>query len=342
MKPRVFIILIGVVFFFGVLVRLLTPPSVVNDEKFDLGGEKKKLLKLFQEKGGKEAYRYFTQNYQSVDPVKIHDLAHYVGRELYNKEGIPGVLLCDDSYNYGCYHGFFGQAMLKEGESFLIKAEPFCKGKGKTGVDFGGCVHGMGHGILAMKGYTRENVIWALERCDGLSPVGAKGCYNGVFMEYNARSMQAVPQGSAPAFRQFQSDRPYEPCDDLPLPYQYDCYYEQPNWWTMVFYGQYDRMGILCSQIANRKNYESCFRGIGRIIPLFVSYDVDAFGKACDTMPTQQGKAFCIEDGIQVLLAQNKDEALALCTRLEGELQKSCTVHMNGYLCSVLSRCQKK
>lgn len=306
----------------------------------DFQKEKNKLREMFQEKGGKSTYEYFKTN-EDYKNKNSHELAHFVGMELYVREGESGVAICDEAYNWGCYHGFFGQALSKEGNKFLTKAESACRAGGTRGVDFGGCVHGVGHGVMALHGYTPENLPKALADCDLMTAETAKGCYNGVFMEYNTRIMQFLKEGEG-AQRILVSENPYEPCLDLEERYQYDCFHEQPNWWSPLMQHDFSKMGYLCGAIPGITLEEACYRGIGRVVPGVVNYDKELVGEACMKLPTSQGIASCMRDAIEILLNQKVNDAEVLCLELEPNLQEVCRAQAEEYRCRALSHCKGK
>ena len=67
-----------------------------------------------KEVGAEEAYKRFIES-ASKDRVSAHQQAHAFGEALYNQLGIDGLKVCDSSFEFGCYHSFFGTAVEKEG-----------------------------------------------------------------------------------------------------------------------------------------------------------------------------------------------------------------------------------
>lgn len=295
----------------------------VSNEAFNFEKEREKLEKLFEERGSNAAYDYFRGAYQKVDDMKAHDLAHFVGIELYKREGAAGLSVCDEAYNWGCYHGFFGQAFGLEGKSFLPKSEEGCRGRGGNAVYFGGCMHGVGHGVLALEGYELENLLQALADCEILSEIGAKSCYNGVFMEYNSRIMQYYYSSEA-VYRQLDPSNPFEPCPKLPDKYQFDCYYELPNWWTIFMGFDFESMGGICKKIVEEENQLACFQGLGAMVPVGVNFSPDKVGETCLSMPTEAGASTCMREAVVILLIQGHKQALRLCDLLKEDFREAC------------------
>lgn len=306
-------------------------PTPSKNER--LSQEIEELRKIFDARGPQEAYKYFKDNYSSLNS---HELAHFVGIELYKREGVRGVYICDGSFNWGCYHGFFGQALSTEGRAFLARAKEVCAGNGeKKGTDVSGCIHGIGHGVLALKGYTPQNLIDSLKTCDILGGDAAKSCYNGVFMEHNTATMEFFRSGEI-GYRRLGDD-PFEPCNKLPRAYRYDCYYEQPSWWVTVLGRDYQKIGNLCLSL-KPENREACFRGLGRIVPEAVGNNLQEVEDVCKQMPSIDGIFYCFRDSVQTLLSLGFADATTLCDAV-GARGGECREFALDFSCRVLLEC---
>ena len=101
-----------------------------------------------------------------------HQLAHVLGQESYRQLGIDGISVCDQSFTFGCYHGFVRALIDDTGESADIVHA--CE---KT-PNVGGCAHGVGHALGT------NDLTHALHECDVLFDTFNFSCWGGVFMEY--------------------------------------------------------------------------------------------------------------------------------------------------------------
>lgn len=102
--------------------------------------------------------------------VSNHDEAHELGHLVYGRSGIDGVVYCKADFAYGCYHGFFEEA-LKD-SSNLVEIEASCVKAGEIdSTSWASCIHGIGHGLISLKA------------CDNLSLKARAYCYDGVYME---------------------------------------------------------------------------------------------------------------------------------------------------------------
>ena len=128
------------------------------------------------------------------------------------------------------------------------------------------CQHGIGHGIAVAVGYERDQLDKALAVCEGLPFSDAiGGCYGGVLMEYNVRTMggeRGVPR---------ENTGPLEPCVSLRDPFATACYFWQAQWWgQQIFQGisspdTFAKMGAFCIGLPIEAHRRSCFQGIGNI-----------------------------------------------------------------------------
>lgn len=320
--------------------RIQESPEFLTANNYDYAGEKQRLETLFAAQGSKTAYAYFQRAYQNIDPAIVHNLAHWIGNELYRREDIQGVSLCDASYQFGCFHGFFGAALGTRGTEILPKVEEVCMKSGGVPAQFGGCIHGVGHGLLGLRGYRANDLIGALKDCDILiSRSSQEGCYNGVFMEYNIRTMQEL-KGNKIIMRAFDAKRPFDPCDTLTVAYQPFCFYEQPAWWTTVGEQSISASGILCASLNNVRNRDECFRGLGRAMLGNSDNNAQQIISQCAKMPDGESSAACVRESVRLLLSQgNTASWKELCQSISGADASLCMDEAKTFLCSSFSQC---
>ncbi len=291
--------------------------------------ETPKLGKMFNEKGVEETMAYFREEYKNYDEEAIHILEHFVGKELYLRNGLPGLSLCPTSSRYGCFHGFFVEAFSKEGRSFLKRAEDTCQ----FISDFlraSACMHGLGHGFLSLEG--NSNIFAALKDCDSLTfpiPFGQEMCYTGVFMDYNEPRQLISREDKSALFR---------PCNTIPENYQPSCYLQLPQWWGVVMKNDFLKMGNLCREVSNSKNQESCFRGIGVVITRETRAEYPRIGALCSKMP-KTGIPFCLEESAKLLSVLNKPEPLSPCGYLDSSAKNMCISNIKNFMCHNLLIC---
>lgn len=91
--------------------------------------------------------------------IDLHLMGHVVGDELYKQEGFEGIKRCTDEFRNACSHSVVVGGLLEYGESALRDIADVCRnapgGKGAYTM----CFHGLGHGVLAFKGYSFEQGV---------------------------------------------------------------------------------------------------------------------------------------------------------------------------------------
>jgi len=283
--------------------------------------ERERWSKRIDEIGAEQTYQEFKAETVQLIPGKQHTLAHLFGELLYENMDIEGVAICDQSFDFGCYHSFFGTAVEASGLEVLPLFDEACQER--WGGAYLPCQHGIGHGILVfVKG---ENLLDALDLCGTLSwqPIG--GCSSGVFMEYNFRTMETALSGKSYVRLIGEEGDAHAPCSSLPSRLQPSCYFEMSQWWEKLYGGDYEKIGMLCSEIEDARLKKVCFQGAGNYAAPFAQFDVRGIRELCDTMPGE-GKVFCREGASWILLGKGepKEKVRELCAGLPSSLKQAC------------------
>lgn len=278
---------------------------------------KDEFVQNIQALGPEAAYAQFVEHApaQTLDP---HDQAHAFGEALYETNGLNGLKYCDASFEFGCYHSFFGVAVHNEGIGTLTKFDEACKDK--YGTQNLPCQHGIGHGILVYTDY--DKLEDALELCETISDRPTGGCSSGVFMEYNFHTMDDVRN----YIREAGEDM-YAPCNTLPARFQMSCYFEQVQWWQNIYHNNFKKIGELCAPLAkNRGNYEACYNGTGNYVAAAAELDTDRIIELCSEMPTEEATGLCHEGASWRVWPEDEGEkrAHALCEALPEPYSSQC------------------
>jgi hypothetical protein len=271
--------------------------------------EKEKWASIIDRYGAEKAYSMFKNEANHiVNPSTRHALAHIIGGLLYEKIGLEGVEVCDDSFNSGCYHSYLSQAINAEGIAITKALYEKCRIN-----DSGGCIHGIGHG--AMYYFGDNDLVKALQLCSSLLKGDRETrCTSGVFMEYNFHTTNN-PDGQLSGIRQQNSDI-YYPCSNVPEVYRPACYFELPAWWkTALSNMDYQAIGALCAQIQHSVEREYCDYGIGFIITPETLYNPDETIASCLQLQDKEATLNCRAGASASFLAMSeyKQFALAIC-----------------------------
>lgn len=231
--------------------------------------------------GAEVAKRELASAVVSFDREHMHGWAHSFGGALYATLGPDGMGGCDSNFSFGCYHEFLGRAIEEKGIASIPMLNQKCKEV--LGANYLSCQHGIGHGVLAFEGYEFKDVARSMAVCAEL-PDGNSigGCYGGVMMEYNLRTMDGPNAGARP----YSYEKRFEPCSGLKHEFYEACIFWQPQWWSLSLREIdakaslaeiYTQLGEFCTESNDR---EHCFEGIGNTV--FIGTNADP-KKAVDT-----------------------------------------------------------
>ena len=272
--------------------------------------------------GTARAYGEFKEAYEAQDSKFQHLAAHVMGSLLYEKEGLAGLGICDATFAFGCYHSFFGSAVSKEGIGAIKDFDRICMEKfGPWGT---GCPHGIGHGILEYMGH--EKLDEALAACIHTTQKHPLlGCTSGVFMEYNFPVLIGKEEASSQV-RKWNPDSPLSPCTSVEEKYRSSCFFELAQWWELVLFQDYAKMGKFCQAISSKDEQEACFLGIGHALAPTTLYNVQDATRRCILMPNSEAKILCLAGtswGFFVVPEKRADAPL-LCKKLLPTDEKKC------------------
>lgn len=250
---------------------------------------------FFEERSQEEARAMFTNVNDQRSMIDQHAAAHMFGEVVYEKFGLKGFAICDSEFGFGCYHSFIAFAFDEHGQGVLHSFDASCvDAYGEKGL---GCFHGIGHGVLSYRGYSIEDLNAALEGCATLSWQGAYGgCQDGVFMEYNLRTMAAT---EADRNHPFVYSERFSPCTSVAPRFRPACYFNLPQWWIVPGTGASGHekdAGKYCAEVGNAESMKACFRGIGYAVVPQLGFDVDQSIRACDSSTNKpEHKVLCRE-----------------------------------------------
>lgn len=267
--------------------------------------------KYFDTYSAKKAYAHFIDVATKQSYTDAHTIAHIIGDELYRRQGEKGITLCTSDFGFGCYHGFSGAVLHDRGLSMVAQLGAVCE-EMKDGA-YLGCIHGIGHGILAFVGV--DELQKALEACKPAQralPIG--GCLGGVIMEYNFHTMQSE---NGIELRDFSAANAYQPCVDIEAEFKAACFYEQPSWWhaSMESRGgvshldMFRRIGELCAKIPETENRDICFRGAGNVAGPRSDYVAAVMRDWCSQMPSQAAFDACYSEALSHLFQHSEGQA---------------------------------
>lgn len=241
--------------------------------------------------GPEEALLMFKRSYENEHFATQHNMAHIFGEALHEVFGTDGVVHCDGSFQFGCFHGFFGVSIALNGLTILEMLDAACLSAGAQ--EPSACQHGIGHGILEYIGY--DHLVDALELCERTNqPNPVAGCTSGVFMEYNVPLSENEYGEFVVTPRPLDETNPLTPCSDVPERFRESCYHELPQWWNQVYDQDYKRIAGFCSSLTVLAERRACILGVGNIIAPTSDYTVEQSVSWCNEMHRADDVHLCI------------------------------------------------
>ena len=294
------------------LIRKSVPNPVPEEET--------KWSELADRIGTPQAYEEFKKQYAAKSFIDQHLTAHEFGQLIYRKLGVSGASVCDSSFGFGCYHGFFGLALATSGEKIIAELDRQCVAKfGELGT---GCQHGIGHGLVEY--YGPERLAAALAGCKSTTQKNPLfGCTSGVFMEYNLPTLIGENTAESSS-RQFAAAQPYGPCRDIAGDFHLSCFYELPQWWLSSMDAA--RAEQLCAAVKQRDDREVCFLGLGNYLAGLKHFEIQETISACGQLPDAGAKTFCLAGAAWAFFSmpEKRSFSAGLCSSLSAGDQKIC------------------
>lgn len=105
-----------------------------------------------KEKGAHYAYELLGEA-KFKTSVDMHLVAHAIGNELFELEGIDGIRTCTQDFGNGCSHAIVIAAFQEEGAVALSKISEACKSAPGAKGAYMMCYHGLGHGVVSYASY---------------------------------------------------------------------------------------------------------------------------------------------------------------------------------------------
>lgn len=235
---------------------------------------------LTQTSGVPAAFADLKAAYQtdSYTVSECHPLAHVIGRAAVAKYStVAEAYQHGDSFCWsGYYHGVMEAIISKMGRSgVLANINSICDGipgKDRYSFDYYNCVHGMGHGLMAIN---QDDVPTALQECDGLTGSWEEqSCYSGVYME------NVIANGIDHTTKYLKPDDLMYPCDWVAAKYKQTCYLTQTSYAIGQLNGNFTKLFQICAAVESQF-VDTCYQSLGRDASAHALYDSAAASQTC-------------------------------------------------------------
>lgn len=280
--------------------------------------EQLKLLdRMIQASGLSDTWKFVVSTYQTRIESVAHDLAHFMGIRIYEKEGLTGLSLCDPSFAFGCYHGF-SEAAFRGSLDSTFQMEKACQTLGEVGSGpWASCVHGIGHGIATY--FDSSNLRSALLACDRFR-AGSEYCYDGVFMEFSISAPKSV-------FEKISSD-PLYPCSEVESQYKKACGRSQPRLMRKYLGLSISEVAQICLSSMERTIKDSCIDAMGLMVGQESGANADRIFSQCRTIKENYAFSQCVSSAASEIVFQNykgwQKASFAACEMLSTSFKQIC------------------
>ncbi len=289
---------------------------------------------LVRVSGSSVAFKDLRKRYESDSYVvaQCHQLTHIIGRTValrYNDV----ALAYQEGDNFcwsGFYHGVMETVAQKLGPKKIVgQINTICAnvpGKDKYSFEYFNCVHGLGHGLMAI---SDNELPKSLSDCEKL--VGSweqSSCYGGVFME------NVMADNREHVTKYLDPKRPLYPCDSIDDKYQSDCYLMQTSYMMKVTKSDFPRIFELC--VGAGKYKDICWQSLGRDASGSTVSDIQRTHDICELGRSFEQKSNCIVGAVKDFVSyyHGEEKAIALCNSFEEDLKSVCLQTEKEYFVS--------
>lgn len=264
--------------------------------------------------------------------TNCHQVTHVIGRAaaLKYKTLAETYSHGDDFCASGYYHGALETIAQKIGAANIKSEVPnICQTFAKSSpykLSHYNCVHGLGHGIMAIE---NDDLYKSLEVCDRLDGTWQQeSCYGGVFME---NVMNDINKGVHPST--FKADDPMYPCTAVADTYKSACYMNQTSHALQVINYDYQKMFDLCAA-SPQPHASTCYQSLGRDVSGISVNDQDLTVQRCMLGATFEARDNCFTGAVKdfVWHYHQESEGLAMCAAIpDQQLAANCKSQADAY-----------
>lgn len=289
--------------------RLADFEVLTEKEQYD------ELNALIKAKGVEAAWKFVKDRFSKRLGSNVHDLAHFLGKRIFEEKGMTGIDICDASFAFGCYHGFADVAFGK-GLGVIGELEKSCEKVGPVNSGpWASCVHGIGHGIATF--FDTADFTKSLEACELLA-AGQNYCQDGVFMEFADSAAQSI----------YRMDDPLYPCDTLESKFQQACGRNQPTVMSKFFKMNFGDIAANCLVSKDETFKHFCIDALGLRAGQSSSGTAANILSQCAEIKDKDFEAQCVSAAAGELVFQNysgwEAESALACQKLPSEYRNSC------------------
>lgn len=298
-----------------------------NDPRLALGCYEQRYRAIVAGRGVAEAFAELKAGY-GADPETqrlCHAITHAIGQAAATKYSdvaeafLHGDNFCGSGYYHGVLQGF---AFTRGHAKLLSDLDAVCAGvpgKERKSLDYYNCVHGLGHGIMAI---TEDDLFGALHDCDGLTgSMEQNACANGVFME------NLIVDGAHGGHysKYLRPSEPLYPCTAVDGRYKAACLDIQTSYALGAVRGDFARVFAMCAQVGMPFR-TTCYQSLGRDAATVSLNQVAGTVATCKLGRDHEQRSYCVLGAVLdfVYYYHSDVQAKAFCAALDPDLREGC------------------
>ena len=262
---------------------------------------------------------------------QCHPLTHVIGNEAAKKYADvsgaykDGDSFCWSGYYHGVLEGIIGRIGLAKLESQMDGICQSLAAAGRYSFDHYNCVHGLGHGVMAI--YDND-LFKSLVACDAVKDSWERNsCWSGVFMEN-------VIVDNKYHFSEFlKPEDPLYPCNAVGAQYRGICYLMQTSYMLKVTGGDFVKVFDLCASV-EEIHRDTCYESLGRDVSGRSVSNVAQTKAGCALGKTIEQREHCIIGAVKDFISYLHDDVRAkeLCSVLdEQQIKDTCYSTTEAY-----------
>lgn len=256
--------------------------------------------------------------------AECHQLAHVIGRTQAEKGGtVAQVFSRGDNFCWaGYYHGAMEMFISKIGNNNLAaQLSNICadvKKQQPYSFYHYNCVHGLGHGIFAVKA---NDLMKSLAMCDIVGDTWEQqSCQGGAYMQNVMASED--PDDHTDYLR---SSEPMYPCTSVAEKYKQQCYLMQTSYALRLAGENFSTVFAECATTPGI--YKAiCYQGLGRDASGNSVSDVNGTTASCMIGPDIEARSNCLVGAVKDFISyfHSDVQAEALCQNQTADLVSTC------------------
>jgi hypothetical protein len=213
-----------------------------------------------------------------------------------------GDVFCWSGYYHGIMEAMVAKIGIKNLPGELNSVCANISGKVTYNFDYYNCVHGLGHGIMAL---LDDEVFDSLHMCDNLTGSWEQqSCYSGVYMQNIIDNTNVADTDNVVKY--LKPDQPLYPCTAVDDKYKGQCYLGQTSYALQVDNYDFARVFALCEGVAQPYR-DICNQSLGRDAANQARHDAQTTTKTCNITSDPNDRTNCMIGAVKEIISYYHD-----------------------------------